>query len=106
MKQLAGTLSGGEQQMLAVGRAYMAKPKLLMLDEPSLGLAPLLIQEIFRMIQRIRDMGVTTLLVEQNARMALKISDRGYVIESGTIAHVDTAQNLLRSDAVVKAYLT
>lgn len=106
MKQLAGTLSGGEQQMLAVGRAYMAKPKLLMLDEPSLGLAPLLIQEIFRMIQRIRDMGVTILLVEQNARMALKISDRGYVIESGTIAHVDTAQNLLRSDAVVKAYLT
>ena len=105
MKQLAGTLSGGEQQMLAVGRAYMAKPKLLMLDEPSLGLAPLLIQEIFRMIQRIRDMGVTILLVEQNARMALKISDRGYVIESGTIAHVDTAQNLLRSDAVVKAYL-
>ena len=106
MKQLAGTLSGGEQQMLAVGRAYMAKPKLLMLDEPSLGLAPLLIQEIFRMIQRIRDMGVTILLVEPNARMALKISDRGYVIESGTIAHVDTAQNLLRSDAVVKAYLT
>ena len=106
MKQLAGTLSGGEQQMLAVGRAYMAKPKLLMLDEPSLGLAPLLIQEIFRMIQRIRDMGVTIMLVEQNARMALKISDRGYVIESGTIAHVDTAQNLLRSDAVVKAYLT
>ena len=106
MKQLAGTLSGGEQQMLAVGRAYMAKPKLLMLDEPSLGLAPLLIQEIFRMIQRIRDMGVTILLVEQNARMALKISDRGYVIESGTIAHVDTAQNLLHSDAVVKAYLT
>ena len=106
MKPLAGTLSGGEQQMLAVGRAYMAKPKLLMLDEPSLGLAPLLIQEIFRMIQRIRDMGVTILLVEQNARMALKISDRGYVIESGTIAHVDTAQNLLRSDAVVKAYLT
>ena len=106
MKQLAGTLSGGEQQMLAVGRAYMAKPKLLMLDEPSLGLAPLLIQEIFRMIQRIRDMGVTILLVEQNARMALKISDRGYVIESGTIAHVDTAKNLLRSDAVVKAYLT
>ena len=106
MKQLAGTLSGGEQQMLAVGRAYMVKPKLLMLDEPSLGLAPLLIQEIFRMIQRIRDMGVTILLVEQNARMALKISDRGYVIESGTIAHVDTAQNLLRSDAVVKAYLT
>ena len=105
-RQQAGTLSGGEQQMLAVGRAYMAKPKLLMLDEPSLGLAPLLIQEIFRMIQRIRDMGVTILLVEQNARMALKISDRGYVIESGTIAHVDTAQNLLRSDAVVKAYLT
>ena len=104
--QKGGTLSGGEQQMLAVGRAYMAKPKLLMLDEPSLGLAPLLIQEIFRMIQRIRDMGVTILLVEQNARMALKISDRGYVIESGTIAHVDTAQNLLRSDAVVKAYLT
>ena len=106
MKQLAGTLSGGEQQMLAVGRAYMAKPKLLMLDEPSLGLAPLLIQEIFRMIQRIRDMGVTILLVEQNARMALKISDRGYVIESGTIAHVATPHNRLRTDDFVKPYLT
>ena len=106
IKQMAGTLSGGEQQMLAVGRAYMARPKLLMLDEPSLGLAPLLIQEIFRMIQRIRDMGVTILLVEQNARMALKISDRGYVMESGKIAYADTAANLLRSDAVIKAYLT
>lgn len=106
IKQMGGTLSGGEQQMLAVGRAYMAEPKLLMLDEPSLGLAPLLIQEIFKMIQMIRDMGVTILLVEQNARMALKISDRGYVIESGRIVHTDTSANLLKSDAVVKAYLS
>ena len=106
IKQMGGTLSGGEQQMLAVGRAYMAKPKLLMLDEPSLGLAPLFIQEIFRMVQAIRDMGVTILLVEQNARMALKISDRGYVIESGSIVHADTAANLLKSDAVISAYLS
>lgn len=106
IKQMGGTLSGGEQQMLAVGRAYMARPKLLMLDEPSLGLAPLMIQEIFKMIQTIRDMGVTILLVEQNARMALKISDRGYVIESGKIVHTDTSANLLRSDAVIKAYLS
>lgn len=106
LKQMGGTLSGGEQQMLAVGRAYMAKPKILMLDEPSLGLAPLFIQEIFRMICAIRDMGVTILLVEQNAKMALKIADRGYVIESGVIVHTDTAQNLLKSDAVVKAYLS
>ena len=106
LKQMGGTLSGGEQQMLAVGRAYMAKPKILMLDEPSLGLAPLFIQEIFRMICTIRDMGVTILLVEQNAKMALKIADRGYVIESGVIVHTDTAQNLLKSDAVVKAYLS
>lgn len=106
MRQMGGTLSGGEQQMLAVGRAYMAKPKILMLDEPSLGLAPLFIQEIFRMIQAIRDMGVTILLVEQNARMALKISDRGYVIESGEIVHADKSSNLLQSDAVVNAYLS
>lgn len=106
MEQPGGTLSGGEQQMLAVGRAIMAKPKLLMLDEPSLGLAPLIISEIFKLIKTIRDMGVTILLVEQNARMALKISDRGYVIESGNIAHTDKAENLLKSDAVIKAYLT
>lgn len=106
MEQPGGTLSGGEQQMLAVGRALMAKPKLLMLDEPSLGLAPLIINEIFKLLKTIREMGVTILLVEQNARMALKISDRGYVIESGQIMHTDTAENLLKSDAVVKAYLT
>ena len=105
-RQVAGTLSGGEQQMLAMGRALMSAPKLMMLDEPSMGLAPILVEQVFDIIQSLHRAGTTILLVEQNARMALKISDRGYVIESGTIAHVDTAQNLLRSDAVVKAYLT
>ena len=104
--QMGGTLSGGEQQMLAVGRALMAKPKLLMLDEPSLGLAPLVINEIFKMLRSVREMGVTILLVEQNARMALKISDRGYVLESGRIRYADTAKALLHSDAVRKAYLS
>ena len=106
LHQMGGTLSGGEQQMLAIGRAMMAKPKVLMLDEPSLGLAPLIISDIFRLFKQIRDMGVTILLVEQNARMALKVSDRGYVIESGRIVLEDSARNLLHSDAVVKAYLS
>ncbi|MCD2493222.1 ABC transporter ATP-binding protein [Lacrimispora sp. NSJ-141] len=103
--QMGGTLSGGEQQMLAIGRAMMAKPKVLMLDEPSLGLAPLIITDIFKLFGRIREMGVTIILVEQNARMALKTADRCYVIESGRIVTEDTAENLLRSDTVVKAYL-
>jgi len=103
--QVAGTLSGGEQQMLALGRAMMAKPKLLMLDEPSLGLAPLIIKEIFDMICRIRDMGVTVLLVEQNARMSLKISDRAYVLETGSIVASDTAENILNSEEIQNAYL-
>ena len=106
INQTGGTLSGGEQQMLAVGRALMAKPKILMLDEPSLGLAPLIISDIFHLFDRIRSMGVTIVLVEQNARMALKFSDRGYVIESGRIVLEDTADNLLHSEAVIKAYLT
>lgn len=100
-----GTLSGGEQQMLAVGRAMMAKPRLLLLDEPSLGLAPLVIKEIFDMIDKIRDMGTTILLVEQNARVALRHSDRAYVLETGRIVLSDTAQALLNSDMVRKAYL-
>ncbi len=106
INQTGGTLSGGEQQMLAVGRALMAKPKILMLDEPSLGLAPLIISDIFHLFDRIRSMGVTIVLVEQNARMALKFSDRGYVIESGRIVLEDTADNLLHSEAVIKAYLS
>ncbi len=103
--QMGGTLSGGEQQMLAIGRALMAHPKIMMLDEPSLGLAPLIIADIFKLFGQIREMGVTIILVEQNARMALKAADRGYVIESGRIVTEDTADNLLHSDAVVKAYL-
>lgn len=103
--QMAGTLSGGEQQMLAVGRALMASPKLLMLDEPSLGLAPLVVQEIFRMVNRIRGEGTTILLVEQNARMALSVSDRGYVLETGEVVLTDTGKNLLRSERVLHAYL-
>lgn len=105
MNQSALTLSGGEQQMLAVGRAMMAKPRLLLLDEPSLGLAPLVIKEIFDMIDKIRDMGTTILLVEQNARVALRHSDRAYVLETGRIVLSDTAQALLNSDMVRKAYL-
>ena len=103
--QTAGTLSGGEQQMLAVGRAMMADPKILLLDEPSLGLAPLVIKEIFQMIQRIRNMGVTVRLVEQNARMSLKISDRAYVLETGLIVASDTAERILNSEEIQKAYL-
>lgn len=104
-KQLGGTLSGGEQQMLAVGRALMANPKMIMLDEPSMGLAPFLVQEIFHMIQRIRDSGTSILLVEQNARMALTISDYAYVMETGKIVMEDKAATVLKSDVVRKAYL-
>lgn len=104
-KQMGGTLSGGEQQMLAVARALMSEPKLLMLDEPSLGLAPTIIQEIYEMIQTIRKEGTTVLLVEQNARMALKISDRGYVLETGKIVLSDNSASLLVNDQVKNAYL-
>ena len=102
--QLAGSLSGGEQQRLAIGRAMMGKPRMLLLDEPSLGLAPLIINEIFAMVDRIREMGTTILLVEQNARIALKHSDRAYVLETGSIVLSDRADQLLESDEVRKAY--
>ena len=104
-KQDASTLSGGEQQMLAMGRALMSKPKLLLLDEPSMGLAPIFIQEIFNIIQQIQDQGTTVLLIEQNAKMALSIASRGYVLETGKIVLSGTGQELLESDAVQKAYL-
>ena len=103
--QLAGTLSGGEQQMLAVGRALMSRPKLMMLDEPSLGLAPLVVQDIFTIIREINRQGVTVLLVEQNANMALKIADQAYVLETGNITLSGTGAELASSDAVKKAYL-
>ncbi|MDL5045381.1 ABC transporter ATP-binding protein [Oscillatoria amoena NRMC-F 0135] len=103
--QKAGTLSGGEQQMLAIGRALMGKPRLLLLDEPSLGLAPLVTQTIFATLREINDSGTTILLVEQNARQALKLAHRGYVIETGRIVLEDRAQNLLNSEEVKKAYL-
>ena len=103
--QTAGTLSGGEQQMLAIGRALMARPRLLLLDEPSLGLAPFLVQAIFQIIQDINRQGVTVLLVEQNANQALKIAHRGYVLETGRVVLADTAANLLKSDLVRQAYL-
>lgn len=102
--QMAGSLSGGEQQMLAIGRAMMAKPRMLLLDEPSLGLAPLIINEIFGMIDEIRALGTTILLVEQNARIALKHSDRAYVLETGTIVLSNKAEAMLQSDEVQKAY--
>ena len=104
-KQVAGTLSGGEQQMLAMGRALMSKPKLLMLDEPSMGLAPLLVEQIFSIIQELNKAGTTILLVEQNAQMALSIADRGYVLETGKIVTTGTGKELLNDDAVRKAYL-
>jgi len=103
--QLAGTLSGGEQQMLAVGRALMAKPKLIMMDEPSLGLAPLVVKEIFRIIQEINKSGVTVLLIEQNANMALKIADYAYVMETGKITLSGTGKELLENEMVKEAYL-
>jgi len=104
-RQMAGTLSGGEQQMLAIGRAMMSKPKLLMLDEPSMGLAPLLVEEVFEIIQRLNEQGTTILLVEQNAQMALSIAHRGYVLETGRIVTSAPAKDLLNDDAVRKAYL-
>lgn len=104
-KQLAGTLSGGEQQMLAIGRALMSKPKLLFLDEPSMGLAPILVQEIFNIIREINKDGTTILLVEQNASMALQIANRAYVIETGSIVLSGTGAELLQSDDIKKAYL-
>ena len=104
-RQQAGTLSGGEQQMLAIGRALMSSPKLLMMDEPSLGLAPALVKTIFALIRRIRESGVTVLLIEQNARMALKSADRGYVLETGTVLLQDDSRSLLNNDEVRRAYL-
>ena len=103
--QIAGTLSGGEQQMLAMGRALMSKPKLLMLDEPSMGLAPILVQQIFDIIRELHEAGTTILLVEQNAEMALRIADRAYVLESGRITLSGTGAELAQSDSVKKAYL-
>jgi branched-chain amino acid transport system ATP-binding protein len=104
-KQLAGSLSGGEQQMCAIGRGLMARPKLLMLDEPSLGLAPILVKRCFQVIREIRDQGTTILLVEQNVRHALELCDRAYVLESGHMALSGTGQELLHDDRVIKAYL-
>jgi len=104
-KQLAGTLSGGEQQMLAIGRALMAKPELMLMDEPSMGLAPLLVKEIFEIIKEINSRGTTILLVEQNANMALSIADKAYVIETGEIVLQGTAEQLMKSEEVKKAYL-
>jgi len=103
--QLGGSLSGGEQQMLAIGRGLMARPKLLLLDEPSLGLAPVMIEEIFQLIADINRNGVTILLVEQDAQAALEISSRGYVLETGTIGFSDSGQNLLHNERVIEAYL-
>ncbi len=105
LKQAGGTLSGGEQQMLAIGRALMARPKLLLLDEPSLGLAPILVDTIFEIIQQINKQGTTILLVEQNAQLALQFSHRGYVIETGEIVLADTSAALLKNEEVKKAYL-
>ena len=104
-RQVAGTLSGGEQQMLAMGRALMSNPKLLMLDEPSMGLAPILIEQIFQIIEELHKAGTTVLLVEQNAQMALSIATRGYVLETGSVTMTGTGRELLTNDDVRKAYL-
>lgn len=104
-KQVAGTLSGGEQQMLAVARALMSRPKIIMMDEPSLGLAPLVVKGIFEIIQEINKQGVTVLLIEQNANMALKIADLGYVLETGRITLTGSGRDLLKNEDVKKAYL-
>jgi len=103
--QLAGTLSGGERQMLAVGRALMGKPDLLMLDEPSLGLAPLVVREIFRTIERLREAGTSILLIEQNARAALEVADQGYVLETGAFALAGPATDLAKDPRVIETYL-
>ena len=105
LKQIAGTMSGGEQQMLAMARALMSHPRLICMDEPSMGLSPILVQTVFDTIKRIRDEGVTVFLVEQNASMALSLADRGYVIQTGKIVLSDTAPNLLTNDLVRQAYL-
>ena len=104
-KQIAGTLSGGEQQMLAMGRALMSSPKLMMLDEPSMGLAPILVEQIFDIIKALHKAGTTILLVEQNARMALSVADRGYVLETGKVVTSGSGQELLDDESVKKAYL-
>lgn len=104
-KQYGGTLSGGEQQMLAVGRAMMATPKLLLLDEPSMGLAPVIVEDVFYIIRKIKNMGTTILLVEQNAMMALKVCDRAYIINTGEIVGEDTAKNILGNRMLLEAYL-
>lgn len=103
--QRAGTMSGGEQQMLAIGRAMMSRPRMILLDEPSLGLAPIIIQQIFEIIQKLRDEGVTIFLVEQNANQALRIADRGYVLEHGHVVLEGSGQDLLTNEDVQKAYL-
>ena len=105
LSQLAGTLSGGEQQMVAIARAMMAKPKLLLLDEPSMGLAPLMVETIFEVIQKLNQEGMTILLVEQNARLALSMADRAYVMESGAITLSGSADQLFNDDRVREAYL-
>jgi branched-chain amino acid transport system ATP-binding protein len=104
-KQLAGTLSGGEQQMVAMGRALMSNPKLLLMDEPSMGLAPILVERNFEIIQQVHDAGVAVLVVEQNANVSLSIADRGYVLQTGRIVLADTAQRLLANEDLKKAYL-
>ena len=105
LKQKAGTLSGGEQQMVAMCRALMAKPKVLLMDEPSMGLAPVLVDQVFEIIKQIRELGTTIFVVEQNANMALSIADRGYVIQTGEVVLADTAENLLQNPLMREAYL-
>jgi branched-chain amino acid transport system ATP-binding protein len=105
LKQLAGTLSGGEQQMVAIGRALMSRPRLLLMDEPSMGLSPALVQQNFQIIKQVNETGVAMLMVEQNANMALSIADRGYVLATGELVLADTAKNLLASEDLKRAYL-
>jgi branched-chain amino acid transport system ATP-binding protein len=105
LKQKAGTLSGGEQQMVAMGRALMADPKILLMDEPSMGLAPILVEQVFEIIRKIRELGKTVFVVEQNANMALSIADRGYVLQTGKVVLADTARNLLKNPQMRAAYL-